>query len=553
MLHEKLNKYSIFRKHPHWGFVFSEWITKHSKLDIQSIESSFLLFLKHKNLLKNDITLEFAKNLIDHNDNTNRSIVEKFNDNIHSFIHINQKSLFIKSLKTSKYNHLFDQLVENEIHSIIDNKISISCLKKQFFKKLSFYKSSTTLLSALIDFKNKNICWNKESYLNIVETKKLEVKVLNEQSGYFFIEVNDYKSCKELGSSSWCIVYDENDFNAYSKDLNRQLIGFNFDLPIEDNNSIIGVTISCNGKILDSYNKDDSPTDFSILSEFKFLPLEDDIILNYFDGYSDDVKFLLSCKEGLLRHAKSFVSDGGVRELDFDNDAIQLASEHGHLDVVEWLLSFPEVNPSVSSNHAIQAAAEFGYTEIVKVLINDTRVDPSANDDFSIGAASENGFYDIVEILLNDTRVDPSSCDNYAVRFAIMNGHLSTVKLLLRDQRVDPSANNNEAICFISSYSSIDVFKILLADKRVDPSARNNSPLRWAVGVGNYDITSLFLNDSRVNTSFDNNYALKNACVCKYESIVTLLTTKELNINKDWLIDNLTLDQIEFYYKCRTI
>jgi ankyrin repeat protein len=60
--------------------------------------------------------------------------------------------------------------------------------------------------------------------------------------------------------------------------------------------------------------------------------------------------------------------------------------------------------------------------------------------------ASENGHLEIVQLLLADDRVDPSANDNYPIRIALENGHLQIVQLLLADRRVDPSALDNYAV-----------------------------------------------------------------------------------------------------------
>ena len=45
--------------------------------------------------------------------------------------------------------------------------------------------------------------------------------------------------------------------------------------------------------------------------------------------------------------------------------------------VVRELLKDPRVNPGLGSNEAVQLASAHGHTEIVKILMKDKRVDPS--------------------------------------------------------------------------------------------------------------------------------------------------------------------------------
>ena len=109
--------------------------------------------------------------------------------------------------------------------------------------------------------------------------------------------------------------------------------------------------------------------------------------------------------------------------------------------------------------------------DIVKatLLLTDTRVDPAMYDNEAIQFASKHGYIEIVQLLLADKRVDPTTFDNYAIRKASQNGHVEVVKLLLADSRVDPAENNNQAIGFASRRGHIKIVKLLLTDHRVNP------------------------------------------------------------------------------------
>ena len=69
------------------------------------------------------------------------------------------------------------------------------------------------------------------------------------------------------------------------------------------------------------------------------------------------------------------------------------------------------------------------------MLLLDPRVDPSAQNNKAIRIASENGHIEVVEILLKDPRVDPSVKNNKAARRARLYGHLAVATRLLRDPR----------------------------------------------------------------------------------------------------------------------
>ena len=125
------------------------------------------------------------------------------------------------------------------------------------------------------------------------------------------------------------------------------------------------------------------------------------------------------------------------------------------------------------------SACETGSVDMVASLIE--LVDPQAECNEAIQYASQNGHIDIVRLLLKDPRVDPSDLKNYAIQLASQNGHIDVVRLLLDDPRVDPSDDNNLAIQYASEYGHIDVIKLLLDDSRVGYDDLNiMRAIQWA-------------------------------------------------------------------------
>jgi ankyrin repeat protein len=110
------------------------------------------------------------------------------------------------------------------------------------------------------------------------------------------------------------------------------------------------------------------------------------------------------------------------------------ACGYGKLDQVVELLK--TADPSSRDNQAIHLASEWGHVEVVKLLLKDERVDPGADDNYAIRWASLNGHVEVVRLLLREEKVDPSSRDNQAIEWASWGGHIEVVKLLLQDKRV---------------------------------------------------------------------------------------------------------------------
>jgi hypothetical protein len=81
----------------------------------------------------------------------------------------------------------------------------------------------------------------------------------------------------------------------------------------------------------------------------------------------------------------------------FNNYAIRLAAENGHLEVVKYLYSIG-CDPTVDDNYAILLAAKNGHLEVVKYLYS-IGCDPTAVNNWAIEWASENGHTEVVEFL----------------------------------------------------------------------------------------------------------------------------------------------------------
>ena len=112
-----------------------------------------------------------------------------------------------------------------------------------------------------------------------------------------------------------------------------------------------------------------------------------------------------------------------------NNYAINLASENGHLAIVELLLKHG-ADCTAKDNYAIRMASRNGHLAVVELLLKHG-VDCTALDNFAIRMASENGHLAIVELLLKHG-ADCTTDDNYAIRMASENGHLVVVELLKR-------------------------------------------------------------------------------------------------------------------------
>ena len=170
-----------------------------------------------------------------------------------------------------------------------------------------------------------------------------------------------------------------------------------------------------------------------------------------------------------------------------DDEAIRVAAENGHTEVVRRLLDDNRVDPAAMDNYAIRVAAANNHPKVLELFLklDDDRVDPGAANNIAIGNAADNGFLEVVQLLLDDDRVNASQFENnFAIREAANEGHTKVVQLLLNwkganGERVDPRVDDNDAICKSAQRGHTEVVRLLLGWKgnngeRVNPAADEN-------------------------------------------------------------------------------
>jgi hypothetical protein len=104
------------------------------------------------------------------------------------------------------------------------------------------------------------------------------------------------------------------------------------------------------------------------------------------------------------------------------NDFFKWGIKNGHLEVVNRLISYPEVDVSIENNWAIKCASQNGHIEVVKLLLQDSRIDPSVEDNVSILLASYNGHIEVVKLLLSHPKVELSPSLKFNIKLSKVMG-----------------------------------------------------------------------------------------------------------------------------------
>jgi hypothetical protein len=542
----------LTNKHKTWKGVFLSYLEKNPELDIKELSLIFEKLLKYKNLIKEDVDITYAKSLI--NQAFHKNILEDLGDKVEQIVFEKQTKNFIKNLKTKKYEHLFNENVESILETIIYNKISQKSLRKHFFNKIAQYKKASELFNSLILFQEKSIIWTKEHYIELINT--LNVNILREDDNALTIHVHDFHSCKTLAPQAWCISRSEYLFNYYTENLNKQIIHFDFNKTIDDNLSVIGLTLDTHGKIKHSHLKDDSRTPDDIRLQFKFPPVQQSEIEEYLEfenNVINKLRVISQCKNITLYDKYLNICSNNLEE---NFNCMLMSIQDDNKEAVNYLLNHKNFDASYKSQNIIDAAAMILNSQSIYLLldnitylstnlnaviyrtIHDQRFDlfktlmdtSNSNVNYdTILKISLESFNFLVISYLRDNKHLQFDCDiKEAMCIAVQNGYCDAIKLILNIENASIylGDKNQVVLQMAIQYEQPLIIKLLLEENLVDPSYNNNFAIKLAIKYHQLDIIEIFLKDNRVNIIKNNNY------------LTILLNKKNIKVQSFWKNNN---------------
>lgn len=205
-------------------------------------------FLEHSQILK--------QYNFDLNNFTDKSF-ELLDDTINNLVYKNKIKQFAYSILSAKYKHYFNEETEPYFKALFDNDVTTSQLQTFVGKKLAALNSNEDVISMLNGILNHVDGFTQEAL-----TEKLAawgIEKIHDNNNVVTFEVTDYEQCKALGTSSWCIVRDEDYFDQYVTDRkNNQYLIYDFNKLSTDIESMVGFTVDNTGNIYAEHWKDDS-------------------------------------------------------------------------------------------------------------------------------------------------------------------------------------------------------------------------------------------------------------------------------------------------------
>lgn len=212
--------------------------------------------------------------------------------------------------------------------------------------------------------------------------------------------------------------------------------------------------------------------------------------------HPEDVLTLVEVHDSLAS-LKLLLADARCDDVD-RTDLMIRAAQVENREVVLYLLSLPEVDPSASDNEAIRSSACKGDYELVRELLSYSQVNPSAKDNEAIKEALVRGHAEVVRLILASSRFSMENMMDLDGSFgeAIERNRTEAIRVLLKDGRFDPS--NLFFSRDLCKGGTLEMFRVLYDDGRVDWDIDENEALRTARKFNRTEMVELLLQDGRV-------------------------------------------------------
>ena len=255
----------------------------------------------------------------------------------------------------------------------------------------------------------------------------------------------------------------------------------------------------------------------------------------------------LACQHGHLDIVQYLINDQDFNpETTIPNGRtpVHTACKSGHLHIVKCLITDHKCNPHCTDNDGytpLHAASESGSIETVKYLITEQACDQHVAD--SIGAtplhyASKSGHLDIVQCLINKFNCDPqksNSTGNIPLHYACRGGQTAVARYLIEECQCSPNCTDmfgHTSLHLACLTSSLPLVKLLIVELGCNPQIADDDGatlLHFSCLNGHFDITKYLIFDYKCNPHHpdkDGITPLHYACQNGYLEVVKYLITE---------------------------
>lgn len=207
---EKLNKDRNLEK--------NDYLYPIAQKNTKKVHNIMELYYEYHNLFKTTSNLR--------QDNKRFNIIEENNLEIildKMKYHIEQSELrqYAKSF-VKGYKELLNEESLMIFKALKEEEIPRDIIQKEI-RKIAAFKSSEDLNLALKKILNHTSLY-EEKIKRILENECKDSKIIYQKEGITIVEVGSFKDAQELGTSQWCISYDEDYYEEYLRKINLETL-----------------------------------------------------------------------------------------------------------------------------------------------------------------------------------------------------------------------------------------------------------------------------------------------------------------------------------------
>jgi hypothetical protein len=258
---------------------------------------------------KEDLFKNYGLNFVDYfshtKDNKTLKSFEFFTDEMYKSGIKHKQKYILSELKSAK-NKLIDKNTEKLAYDLAESNVSSKAVHNLIGKKIVGLNSSEELNSALRQhLKEVKGGWNVDDILK--RTKGLNVEVQTVSDNKIIVEIKDFEASESLGSKSWCVVRNKENYKEYTnEDFRRFFFIYDLDKMPEDELSMIATLVLPSGKISETYDKVDNKISNSniIDIENKLSPMTEQEIITRIEKGSEYSKNREYIKFGFYEHVR---------------------------------------------------------------------------------------------------------------------------------------------------------------------------------------------------------------------------------------------------------
>jgi hypothetical protein len=232
------------------------------------------------------------------------------------------------------------------------------------------------------------------------------------------------------------------------------------------------------------------------------------------------------------------------------------AVTENRLDLVRWLLTQRNVDPTADGYWALLSAVRQGQHDIVQCFLEDARVDAGFNNNVFLFMAIIMRDHRMFEIVLNQEKTNPDDKDGMFLMMAVELGEYFMAERLLK-KMTNPSGNGNIALSLALRKKDLKMIKILLSHQNISVSVQLSvyyPPIYLAIETGDLEIVKALVEHPKFCESTEMEIMAKSivfAQTLKYAEIASYLKT--INVTGDAQNRSSTLINPRHQLTCRMI